>query len=268
MAYKNITYTLSDGVAELTFARDDIRNSMSRMDFIEDVCHALDRAEHDKEARVLILAAEGHCFSAGGNLKDLRDGKEGFAPGPVNHRQHYFDQIQLIPRALHKLTLPTIAAVQGPAIGGGCDIAAYCDIILASTKATFCEMFVNLGLIPGTGGAWLMPRRVGWQAAADLLFTGRVIDGLEAKEMGLAHECLEPDALMPRAREIAQRIASRPPLATRMIKILMKLSASQTLPDMLDNCASYQGVLQSSEDHATALAATLEHQPDPKFSGR
>lgn len=267
MSYKNIKYGVEDGIAEIRFDRDDIFNTMSRRDMAEEVVDAFGRVERDRDARVLILSGEGRAFSAGGNLKDLDAGEDGFTPEPIEHRRHYFEQIQIILRAQYACSLPMIAAVHGPAIGGGTDMAALCDIVIATPKAVFCEMFVNLGLIPGTGGAWLMPRRIGWQAAADLLLTGRKIGGQEAFELGLAYKCVEPDQLMPTVRDYAKMIASRPPNATRFIKTLMKQGLHQTYTDVLDNCATMQAVLQTTDDHKKALAAALNKAPTPEYSG-
>ena len=127
---------------------------------------------------------------------------------PVRHLKGYQGGIQRIPLALHQLEVPTIAAVNGPAIGAGCDLACMCDIRIASDQAKFAESFVKLGIIPGDGGAWLLQRAIGYQRAAELTFTGDAIDAQAALAMGLVTRVVAPEALMPSARELAARIAA------------------------------------------------------------
>ena len=171
-----------------------------------------------------------------------------------------------MPKALYGLDIPSIAAVQGPAIGAGCDLALYCDLVICSTKAKFGETFINVGIIPGDGGAWILPRRVGLQRAAELIFTGRIVEGTEAAEIGMALECVEPDDLMTRVMEMADSIASRPPITARMLKSLLRQSLSAGLHDFLDNCAALQAICHSTDDHLEAVTALLDKRP-PSYRG-
>ena len=186
MDYTNIRFSIENGIAHLVLARDDIRNAFSEQDFTDEIVHAIGEAQISEEARVLVLSAEGSAFSAGGNVKDMKDKKGIFGGGPAGTRRGYIEGIQKVPKALYTLDIPSISAVQGPAIGAGCDLALYCDIVIASEKAKFGETFINVGIIPGDGGAWIVPRRVGLQRAAELIFTGRIVGGQEAAEIGLA----------------------------------------------------------------------------------
>ena len=133
----------------------------------DEMVDAIERTQLSEEARVLVLSAEGSAFSAGGNIKDMKDKKGIFGGGPAGTRRGYIEGIQKVPKALYTLDIPSISAVQGPAIGAGCDLALYCDIVIASEKAKFGETFINVGIIPGDGGAWIVPRRVGLQRAAE-----------------------------------------------------------------------------------------------------
>ncbi len=267
MSYRNIKFSIDDGIAHLVLARDDIRNAYSEDDFSGEIVSVLDTVQRSSEARVLVLSAEGKAFSAGGNIKDMRDKKGMFGGGAAGTRRGYIEGIQQVPKALYGLDVPSIAVVQGPAIGAGCDLALYCDITLCSTAASFGETFINVGIIPGDGGAWILPRRVGIQRAAELIFTGRVVDGAEAARIGLALDCVEPEQLMPRALELARHIASRPPITARMLKTLLRQSGSSHLFDFLDNCAALQAICHTTDDHMEAVSAMLDKR-SPVFRGR
>jgi enoyl-CoA hydratase/carnithine racemase len=169
--------------------------------------------------------------------------------------------------AMHRLEVPSIAAVNGPAIGAGFDLACMCDLRLASTDARFGETFLNLGIIPGDGGAWFLQRLVGYQRAAEMTFTGRLLAADEAKAIGLVLEVHAPDALLARAGELAGAIAAKPPQATRLTKRLMKSAQRMELPDFLEFCALFQGMCHNTADHLEAVNAFLEKRA-PSFSGR
>ena len=267
MDYRHIKFSITDGIAHLVLARDDIRNAFSEHQFTEEIVDAIQAAGQADDARVLVLSAEGSAFSAGGNIKDMKEKKGIFGGGPAGARRGYIEGIQRVPKALYSLDIPSISAVQGPAIGAGCDLALYCDIVLASERAKFGETFINVGIIPGDGGAWIVARRVGLQRAAELIFTGRIVDGKEAAEIGLVLECVAHDSLLPRAMELAATIASRPPVTMRMLKSLLRQSLSTGLFDFLDNCAALQAICHSTEDHMEAVTAMLEKRA-PAFSGR
>ena len=142
-----------------------------------------------------------------------------------------------------------------------------CDIRIASTKAKLGETFLNLGIIPGDGGAWFLTRQIGYQAAAHLTFTARVIDAEEALKLGLVWQVVEPDDLMPEAMSLARTIADKPPQALRMAKRLLKMSQRMGLKDFLDVCAGYQALAHHTEDHREALEAFFEKRT-PRYQGR
>ena len=266
MEYKNIRFEISKNIARLTMIRDDRRNTITEPDVVAEFIDAFNRIQTQREASVLIITGEGKAFCAGGNIKDLQVSDD--SENSLQHRYTYVDGIQHITKGLYALDIPTIAAINGPAFGGGLDMTLFCDIAIASTKAKFCEQFVNLGLLPGDGGAWIMPRKIDWQAATDILLTGRTFGAEEAKKLGVVYDVVEPDQLLARADELAKQIASRPPNAVRFIKMLMRQGATQSLPDHLEHCASAQAVLQTTADHRIALKAILEKQSSPVFSGK
>ena len=261
---KDAALAVEGRVAVLTFKRDDVRNALTSTDLVNDIPNALAWANANPEISVLIMTGEGSAFSAGGNIKTM--GERSKAP-PHVLQQNYRRGIQRIPLALEEAEIPVIAAVNGPAIGAGFDMANMCDIRIGSTNAQFGETFVNLGIIPGDGGAWFLQRLLGYQRAAELTLTGRIVKAEEAKELGILLEVTTPENLMPRARELASKIAAKPPLAVRYAKRLLKLAQRQQLEEHLDVCSAFQAICHKTEDHAEALAAFFEKRSG-KFTGK
>ena len=260
---KDAALRLDDRVAVLTFKRNDVRNALTSTEIASDIVSTAAWANTSSEVSVLIITGDGSAFSAVGNIKTM--GERSKAP-PHILQQNYKRGIQRIPLALQDLEIPVIAAVNGPAIGAGFDLANMCDIRIGSTNAQFGETFVNLGIIPGDGGAWFMQRLLGYQRAAELTLTGRIVKADEAKTLGILLEVTEPDALMARAREMAGKIAAKPPLALRYAKRLLKLAQQQPLAEHLDVCSSFQALCHKTEDHQEALTAFFEKRRG-KFKG-
>jgi enoyl-CoA hydratase/carnithine racemase len=247
---------LEGRVALLTLNRDDVRNALTGTRLIDEICDTLAWANASAEVSVLILTGGGSAFSAGGNIKTMRE--RSLASSASELEQYYRHGVQRIPRAMEACEVPLIAAVNGPAVGAGFDLANMCDIRIGSTAAQFGETFVNLGLMAGDGGGWFLQRLVGPQRAAELTFTGRIIKAEEARDLGVLLEVTEPGRLLARAMEIAAQIAAKPPLAVRYAKRALNLARRQTLADHLETCASFQGALQKTEDHLEALSAFFE----------
>lgn len=264
---QDCSLTLEDRVATLTFNRDDVRNALTSTALIDDIVGTVQWANTTPAVSVLVLTGAGSAFSAGGNVKDMQNRAGDFAGDVAELENRYRRGIQRIPLALHNAEVPTIAAVNGPAIGAGCDVACMCDIRIGSTNAKFGETFVNLGIIPGDGGAWFLQRLIGYQRAAELTLTGRVISAEEAQHIGLLLDVAEPEDLMSRTRDLAQTMAAKPPQALRYAKRLMKMAQRQELPDFLDFCATVQGICHNTEDHLEAVNAFLDKRA-PDFKGR
>lgn len=219
---------------------------------------ACERVQADPTVKVVILTGAGSAFCAGGNVKDFRD-KRGLAAGSgMDVRDNYRRGIQRIPLAFHRLDVPTIAAVNGPAIGAGCDLACMADIRIASEKASFAESFVKLGLIPGDGGAWLLQRVVGYARAAEMSFTGELVDAQAALAMGLVSRVVPHAALLAEANALAERIAANPGQALRMTKRLMREAQTSRLDSILELSAAYQALTHGSAEHDGAVAAFLD----------
>lgn len=255
---KDAALTLEGRVAVLTFKRNDVRNALSGTELVPDIVATLAWANSASDVSVLILTGEGSAFSAGGNIKIM--GERAKAPA-FELQQSYRRTIQRIPFALQEAEIPVIAAVNGPAIGAGFDLANMCDIRIGSTRAQFGETFANLGIIAGDGGAWFLQRLLGYQRAAELTFTGRIVKAEEARQLGILLEVTEPDALLARTRALAETIAAKPPLAVRYAKRLLKLAQQQPLSEHLELCSSYQALCHKTEDHAEALAAFFAKRP-------
>ena len=244
-------------VITLTLNDPDRRNALTNQSQWDAVVDACERVRRDPDIRCVILTGAGTAFCAGGNVKDMKD-KTGIAAGsPYAIREGYRAGIQRIPLALYELDVPTIAAVNGPAIGAGCDLACMCDIRIASDRAKFAESFVKLGIIPGDGGAWLLPRAVGMSKAAEMAFTGDTIDAADALACGLVSKVVPGDRLMDEARALAARIAANPGPALRMAKRLMREGQHMRLDSLLELSAAFQALAHHTPEHGTAIDAFL-----------
>ena len=248
-------------VAVLTLNRPHTRNALSGEDLFAAFEQTFAQLDAEPELRALVLTGAGSAFCSGGNLAEMRNRGGMFGGSPEQIAQGYRDGIQRIPRAFQRLQLPIIAAVNGAAIGAGNDLACLCDIRIAASTARFAESFVKLGIVPGDGGAWLLPRVVGMSKAAELALTGDVIDAAEALRIGLVSRVVEPEALMKEALALAGRIATNPRQALRWTKQLLRQGQHSTLDQALDQAAVFQGQAHHTAEHAAALAAFFEQRP-------
>lgn len=260
MEYREVLFEVKGPVAILTLNRPDIRNAFTDQATIDEMIDVINRVQKDENLKCLILTGAGTAFSAGGNVKDMYHRQGMFAGDPDQVRSNYRNGIQRIPLAIQGLTVPTIAAVNGPAIGAGCDLTCMCDIRIASENARFGETFVAVGLIPGDGGAYFLPRAVGFAKALELAFTCRVIDAEEALRIGLVSEVVSADKLMERSMEIALQIAKQPGRILRLAKRLFYLSQGKTLEESLELSAAYQALCHHSPEHMAALEAFFDQQ--------
>jgi len=242
-------------VALLTMDRPATHNAVSDPDAIESLLAACADINADRDVRAVVITGSGRAFSSGGNVKTLRDQVGSGLGVPALSRHAYRNGIQLLPIALYNLEVPTIAAVNGHAIGAGMDLACMCDIRIASTQATFACSFVKLGLIPGDGGAWFLPRLLGRSRAAELAFTGRAIDAQQAHADGLVSQVVEPEQLLPAALALAQEIAAQPGDAVRMTKRLLREGEHTRLDTLLEMSAAFQALAHHTPEHEERLAA-------------
>lgn len=254
-------------IAILTLNQPELRNSISEIEVVDAFIDALNVVSNNDQLRCLIITGAGSAFSSGGNIKHMLN-KEGMFAGAANDvRENYGKVIQRIPVALHNINIPTIAAVNGPAVGAGCDLAMYCDMRIASTNARFAESFIKVGIIPGDGGAWILPRVAGYGRAAEMAFTGEAITAEQAFEWGMLNKLVEPDQLMSEAMALAQRIAVNPPQALRATKQLMRAGTTMPLDTLLQMSAAIQANLHQTEDHIEAVSALIERRA-ANFKGK
>lgn len=228
---------------------------------------ACEAVNADAGVRCVVLTGAGRAFSAGGDLKAMRDRRDLFAGSGAEIRETYRRVVHRIVRALYGLEVPLVAAINGPAMGLGCDIAGLADIRIASEAASFGVPFLKLGIIPGDGGSWLLPRNIGYARAAEMLFTARSIDAATAAEWGLVNRVVPADALMDEAMATAGQVAAHGPQALRMAKTLLRQGRDMNFDQMLEMSAAMQALAHLTDDHAEGVAAVLEKR-GAVFGGR
>jgi enoyl-CoA hydratase/carnithine racemase len=231
-----------------------VGNAITDTEFIAAFEAAVASANADLDVRAVILTGAGKIFSAGGNVKEMADQQGMFGVGALDQRRAYVDGIQRIPRALARLEVPLIAAVNGPAIGAGCDLAMMCDIRVASERASFAESFVQIGLIPGDGGTWFLPRAIGYERAAEMTFTGDRVDAQTAFAWGMVSRVVAHDELLAEAHALADRITKNPTHALRMAKRLMQESRTGALESTLGMAAAMQPLAHRDPEHEQRIS--------------
>lgn len=259
-----LDYDRQGAVVTLTMNRPDVRNALSGNTAVEEFVAACRRISEDASVRAVVVTGADPSFSSGGNVKAMREqfrrNKEGAAI-----RQELRAGVQRLSIAMYELEVPTIAAVNGPAIGGGCDLASVCDIRVASERATFAANFVKVGIVPALGAAWLLPRLVGPSRAAEMCFTGETLDSQQALACGLVSRVVPHIDLLPEASAIANRIANNPGQALRMTKRLLREGQKVALETMLEMAAGFQALAHQTRHHEEAVKA-FEEKRTPIFT--
>jgi enoyl-CoA hydratase/carnithine racemase len=257
----DLEYSVSDGIGTILLNRPHRKNAFT-MPMIERWAEILRDARTDPDVRVVVLTGAGDAFCSGVDLGSL----DGRAPTPLERKLHLTEHIHRIPLALEDLDKPVIAAVNGVAVGAGMDMALMCDMRIIARSARLSEGYIRVGLVPGDGGCYYLPRLVGTAKALELLLTGDFIDGEEAARLGIANHVVD-DAELPGAVErLARKIADGPPVAVRTIKRAVYQSARTDLRTALDLISSHMSVVTSTQDSAEALAAFREKR-DANFVG-
>jgi enoyl-CoA hydratase/carnithine racemase len=248
-------------IAMATINRPESRNAISTSEDIAAIETFCRETAADPTIRAVVLTGAGRAFCAGGNVKDMAARQGMFAGSSYALRGAYRAGIQRIPMALYELEVPVVVAINGPAIGAGLDLACMGDIRIAADTATFAESFVKLGIVPGDGGAWLLPRVIGMARASLMTLTGDPIDAATALEYGLISQLVPANRLLEAALDVARRIAANPGHATRLAKRLLREGQDMKLAPLLELSAAYQALAHHTYDHEEAVAAMLEKRP-------
>jgi 2-(1,2-epoxy-1,2-dihydrophenyl)acetyl-CoA isomerase len=261
VGYQTLVLDRAGSIATITLNRPDARNALD-MAMRRELVAVLDEIEADPGARVVVLTGAGGHFCSGGDVKTMRDKRHTAAEGRA--------RVELLNRMVLRLVdfpRPTIAMVDGYAVGAGSNLALCCDLIVASDRAKFGELFWKIGLVPDGGGTWLLPRVVGLARAKELIFTADIIDAAEAERIGLVNRVVPVADLEKTTRALAEKIAAGPPGVLRMAKHMVNRAATSDLAAALDLEAFSQGMAIAGDDHQEGLAAFFDKR-SPNFTGR
>lgn len=251
-----------DHVARITYDRPDAMNAYNEP-LLRGAVEAFERLDDQDEVRTIVLTGAGDAFCAGVDLTDM----------PLTPDMDFAEYetglglFQNVVRTIRGIDTPVIAAVNGYALGAGCDTALACDFRIVSEEGVIGETFIDVGFVPGDGGAFLLPRLIGEARAKELIFTGRKLAGTEIVEWNLARELIPTDSLLDAAHEFAKELASRPPIALAQSKQLVNESFDVNLERALTDATRAQRICSQTDDHKEAVAAFQENR-DPEFKGQ
>lgn len=259
---EHLQFSVKDRVATILLNRPDKRNAFT-LDMIEAWTQALEECKRNADIHVIVLTGAGDkSFCAGGDIGGMEEERT-----PLARKQKLWANIHRIPLLLEEIDKPVIAAVNGSAMGAGMDMALMCDLRFAAESARFSEAYIKVGLVPGDGGAYYLPRLVGVAKALELFWTGDAISAQEAERIGIVSKVLPDAELMSYTYAFAQRLANSATQAIRLVKRMVRQSVHQDARAALDLCSSHLAVMGTTDDHAEALRAFREKR-DPVFKGR
>jgi enoyl-CoA hydratase/carnithine racemase len=264
---KDLLFDVKDGIATITLNRPNSLNAFS-LDMIQNWIHALSEVRDNDEIRVLVLTGNGKAFCAGGDIKAIKnnegfvnkDGHEekDFSSTGLNRKNSLWKYVQRIPLLMEEIDKPTIAAINGDAIGAGLDMSLQCDLRIASEKARFGEGYVKLGIVPGDGGGYFLPRIIGLDKALEMLWTGKIIDAEEAGKIGLVTHVYSQELFLEEAYKLAESLARGPQQAIRLIKRTVQQSLKTDLRTSLDLVSSFMGLVTEHADYPEGISALIE----------
>ena len=261
---KSVLYEQNKRIVTITLNRPDTRNALSG-DIIDGLVDSFKKADRDKNVGCVILTGAGKSFSSGGNLQEIKDMTTKDNMSQSQLEDWYRFGIQKIPLTMNSIDVPVVAAINGHAIGAGNDLCTMCDIRIAGEDAKFSESFLRIGIIPGDGGSWFLPKIIGLSRANEMILTCDVLNAEKALDWGLVSQVVSNEELLKKANEIATKIAEQPPEASRRAKRLLRMSQNVPLDKALEMAASQQSILQMMDDHREAIDALLEKR-SPKYT--
>lgn len=257
--FKDLKLQQEGSVLTIKLDRPDSRNAFS-LEMIHSLCDILEVADQDRNIKVFVLTGEGKSFCAGGDIKEMDQKRGMFAGEPNELRMRYHYGIQQIPRIIDRLNTPIIAMINGAAIGAGLDLACMCDLRVANEEAKFGETFNRLGLVPGDGGTFFLPRIVGEAKAKEMFFTGKIYDAQEALKMNLVHQVHRPEQLEAKTYELVKSILKNAPIALSMTKRAIHQARSVSLENHLELLSALQSITQRTRDHESAVRGLLDRK--------
>jgi enoyl-CoA hydratase/carnithine racemase len=269
MNMTDLLFEVNDRIATITLNRPHARNAFS-LEMIKLWIKALEEVRDNDEIRVLVITGAGEkAFCAGGDVKAMLAGKGfvhleesdkeiDFVSTSLNRKNALWKYVQKIPLLMEEIDKPTIAAINGDAIGAGLDMALQCDLRYTSESARFGEGYVKVGIVPGDGGGYYLPRIIGIDKALDLLWTGRILDAQEAYELGFITRVFQKDTFLNEAYKMAHNLANGPQQAIRLIKRTVYQGLKTDLRTSLDMVSSFMGLATEHEDYQEGLKAIIE----------
>ena len=261
MNEQHVLYEVKDHVACISLNRPEAKNAFSH-EMIDLWNRNLMKAREDREIRVIIVTGKGDTFCSGGDIREMAEGRL----RSWNMKNFLWEGVHRIALTLEDLDKPVIAAINGIAMGAGLDMALMCDIRICSDRARLAESYINLGVVPGDGGAYYLSRLVGVSKALELLLTGDIIQPEEALKLGIVNRVVSHENLMEETSSLAEKIARKPPMAIRMMKRAVFQAQTCSLRSHLDYISSQLALLTETEDHLEAAKAFLEKR-NPVFTG-
>ena len=264
MSFETLLLEKKEGIAVLTLNRPERMNALNPQ-MAGELVQALQEVNQDDEARVLVVTGAGKAFCTGADVGGMSP--EERRPKGAEEIRRGFRNIQAIILGLHRLEKPTIAMINGAAVGGGFDLACSCDLRTGSEHARFMVAFTRIGLFPGWGGTWLYPRIIGVPKAAEMLFTGDFMEAKEAERYGLLNKLVPAADLEKETMALARRIANGPPIAIRLAKMQLYKGLEMDLETALQVAAACETITLTSEDHKEGVAAFREKRR-PQYKGK
>lgn len=258
---QTILTSIQNHVQIITLNRPDKKNAFDGQ-MIEEWVAALEDAEKNDDVHVIVVTGSGNAFCAGGDVGGMKQDQK-----PLDNKNKLWKNIHRIPLALKKIDKPVIAAINGPAVGAGLDMALMCDIRTMIDESKVSEGYVKVGLVPGDGGAFFLPPIVGEAKAFELLWTGNFISSKEALSLGMVNHVYTKEEFMKKTMDLAEQIASGPQIAIRMTKRAVRYSRTMELEPALDLISSHYAIIKETEDHKEGVTAFKEKRK-AKFTGK